>query len=290
MATRDYNRLSIEDFGDHLLTSGDLDPVYIALCRAEMPEDQLHRWLLAYWCCYHPGASSWLSELEGPAFWQGLYDAAWNEKPAPVGGRWPRAPERRHWRAKNAILCVDDLHKRYSTASDFVRYCYGSPLEGVGIPLRYVTERVQQHVGFGPWIAFKVADMMERVCDIPIDFRLNDIMYKDPEEAAARLWLQRSGFADGVRILDRPKAVRQAVEYLVGRFHRYDAPGGRVRPVGFQEVETILCKWKSHVNGHYPLNNDLVEIRAGAEPWAKVSKTAEAFLHHLPLPMWEVRG
>ena len=49
-----------------------------------------------------------------------------------------------------------------------------------------------------------------------------------------------------------------------------------------QEVETILCKWKSHMGGHYPLGNDLHEIREGMTPWTENCFTAWTFLHFFP--------
>ena len=67
--SRNYPRLDIETFGRHLITTGDLDPIYTALVRAEQGGDfsvpQLCRWLLGYWCYYHAGVASFLSEKEG---------------------------------------------------------------------------------------------------------------------------------------------------------------------------------------------------------------------------------
>ena len=114
MAPRSYPRLSIEDFGAQLLKSGDIDPVYIALNAMEWSEAQRNRWLVAYWLCYHPGAASWLSEQ--PDYWGALAHAAANSDrvPAPGNiGRWPRAPERRHWRGVAAVKSVEDLRVRY---------------------------------------------------------------------------------------------------------------------------------------------------------------------------------
>jgi hypothetical protein len=72
--------------------------------------------------------------------------------------------------------------------------------------------------------------------------------------------------------------------YLIDHFAKLrNIPGiDDRRPVSFLEIETILCKWKSHQNGHYPPGHDLMEIRRGTEPWA-FSKTAEVLLEHLPI-------
>lgn len=292
MTSRNYPRLDIETFGEHLILSGDLDPVYIALSRVEWPEGQLERWLVAYWCLYHPGAASWLSERSGPAFWDALMDAAANidRKPAPVGGRWPRASERRHWRGANAVGCVEDLRRRYPERPEAMVEYISQPNQPHGElypqPPSYglVTGRVMEHVSFGPWIAFKVADMLERVCDVPVKFSVDDAMYESPRQAALELWRLKAGVAADCKIKDEQQAVLQVVDYLIDRFKGHAAPPGGGRPVGYQEVETILCKWKSHKSGHYPLDNDLREIRAGSLPWAQVSSACAEFLHHMPLP------
>ena len=39
--SRNYPRLEIEPFGRHLIQSGDLDPIYIALARASFDDDLL---------------------------------------------------------------------------------------------------------------------------------------------------------------------------------------------------------------------------------------------------------
>src|SRR5690348_7294614 len=109
MSSRSYPRLQIETFGRALLESEDLDPVYVALRATEMGEEQCYRWLVAYWCLYHPGAACWLSAVEGKEFWRYLTEAAHNETACPAGGRWPRAPERRHWRGHNAVRCVEQM-------------------------------------------------------------------------------------------------------------------------------------------------------------------------------------
>lgn len=287
MSTRAYPRLAIEPFGRQLITSGDLDPVYIALAKMEMDRPQLARWLVSYWLCYHSGAASWLSEQEGDSYWYWLKAAAWNNVSTPLGGdsRWPRAPERRHWRGASAVKSADHLADRYQTPLDMVEWCAWEDVDLEGVPLACVDvrERVEEHVGFGPWISFKVADMIDRVWGTPVEFSMTDILYDSPEQAALRLWKYKQGLPDAAEPKDRGRAVSQVMHHLLDQFKGVTAPPLHDRPIGLPEVETILCKWGSHMNGHYPLDNDLTDIRAGAEPWAAVSSTAAAFLHHFPL-------
>lgn len=282
MATRNYPRLSIEEFGVKLLDLGDLDPVYVSLCRVEWPEEQRSKFLVAYWCLYHVGLSCWLSDQSDEGFWRQLKEAAVNDRPSPVGGRWPRAAERRHWRGANALKSVEDLTQRYDRAQDMVDWITRPAKGRDDISFTVIADRVQQHVAFGPWIAFKVADMLERCCEVPVLFGLDDAMYDSPRQAALRLFRERIGAPPEAKLKDEDAAVAGVVAHLIGHFKDHDAPPGGGRKVGYQEVETILCKWQSHMNGHYPVGNDLVEIAEGLEAWAKVSPSAKEFLHHLP--------
>ena len=74
----------------------------------------------------------------------------------------------------------------------------------------------------------------------------------------------------------------KVLDYLLGEFSGFKAPPLSDRAVNIQEVETVLCKWKSHMNGHYPLLNDIVDIRSGLEPWTGKCSAARAFLSHMP--------
>ena len=111
--SRSYEKLSIGDFGTHLLESNDLDPIYVALVGAKLGPGQLRRWLLAYWCFYHAGVACYMSELEAGDFWVEMLKAARNTEKSPAGGRWPRAKERRHFRGEASVRSVEMLMSRY---------------------------------------------------------------------------------------------------------------------------------------------------------------------------------
>lgn len=287
--SRNYEKLSIGVFGAHLLGSNDLDPVYVALRKMEISEAQLHRWLLAYWCCYHTGAASYLSEFEGKEFFEMLNHAAENERPAPTGDRWPRGGERRHWRGAQATSCVEYLINRYDDKPEaMAAYCAGN-----GGTFREVSKRVQEHRLFGPWIGFKVADMTDRVLGTPVSFDNAAVfMFKDPYRAALMQYELNTEIPDLVfpdgsvaprdRELGTDAVVNHVADFLLNQFAEFDAPPFGDRKVNIQEVETILCCWKSHMNGHYPLFNDMNEINHGIQPWLRVSKTAQAFYEAMP--------
>ena len=279
---RNYERLPIEKFGRYLITSGDLDPVYIALPNAVEDAAQQSRWLIAYWCFYHCGVASWLSERQGAAFWESMLEAAANASNAPTGGRWPRGSERRHFRGAAAIKAVLALEKRYGEhPEEMVKYIsmdhVTRPTET--IPYAKIAERVKEHLLFGPWIAFKVADMLERINGVPVNFDQAEVfMFKDPTRAAEMLYRKKARLPDTAKI-KTAKIIPEVVDYLTKEFSDLSAPPLRDRPIGLQEVETCLCKWKSMMNGHYPPYNDTNEIRAGLVGWGN---TAKAFLHFMP--------
>lgn len=288
MAGRTYERLSIEAFGSHLLRSGDLDPIYIALVQARrsgaFSEAQLLRWLLAYVCFYHAGVACYLSQIEDRwEFWAEFERAAANVEETPVGGRWPRGHERRHFRGKIAMDSLEGLRGRYRHPEDFMRFV-ASWAKPEPIPFKIVSERTQQHRGFGDWIGFKTADLVDRVLGVPVAFDEAAVfMFKDPEKAAMMLWEQREGHQYPPTARPKREIILQGVTgYLIDYFKDHLAPPFQDRQVNIQEVETILCKYKSHCNGHYELFHDINEIRSGIAPWAEKFAAARAFLDHMP--------
>jgi hypothetical protein len=121
-----------------------------------------------------------------------------------------------------------------------------------------VARSVKMHRGFGDWIAFKVADMAERVLDVVVDFSNCELgIYKDPRQGAALAltgdW--KTPISD--------QQLKIAVDKYVGYWRRKHAkaPPAKDRLVNVQEIETIFCKYKSHVKGHYPLGKDTAEYR-----------------------------
>lgn len=280
MAGREYPRLSIEVFGKHLLDSLDLDPIYCALwamkVKGAFAAGQLERWLIAYWCFYHAGVACYLSEFPGGAFWQAMHVAAENAKPTPnpVEGRWPRGHERRHFRGGQAVRAVADLAGRYGPLPETMVF----QLMAAGPRYADISAKVREHRGFGPWIAFKVGDMLERVMCVPVEFAQDEVMYDSPTEAAVMLWDSMANALEETR----EHKVAWALKYLDKLFGERTAPPRYDRPFGLAEAETILCKWKSHLSGHYPPFNDIREIHSGLQGWLQVSSTARRFEEAMP--------
>src|ERR1700682_5543491 len=120
MANRTEPTMGVLEFGDALIRTRDLDPLYCGLVGADLPRDQLARYLLSYLCFYHVGSSAWISEGEGDEFWARMKIAARNdigprnfwEEGLPQLDRWPRAAERRHFRGQKCVDAVEWLSKR----------------------------------------------------------------------------------------------------------------------------------------------------------------------------------
>lgn len=281
-----YEVLGIEQFGHELLTSGDLDPVYLMLQGLE--SSVLSRFCVAYWCLYHCGAAAYIADSEDPTeFWSRLGEAASNTGGAPTpDGRWPRGKERRHWRGANASKSFADLFERYVKPEDFVEairtLARDTRHEPTILPFKFVDKLVQSHVGFGSWIAFKVGDMAEQCLGIPVDFSQAEVfMFDTPKDAARLLVKRRMGIPDDAAVHIKDGAIAKVVGYLVEHFATYPAPNGK-RRVNLQEVETILCKWKSHCSGHYPLYNDIGEVTEQLGQWRHHSATARELYDKIP--------
>jgi len=263
--TPKYDVLPLETFGRKLIEAGDLDPVYNVVHAAGMDRDQLRRWCLAYWMCYHAGLASWISEQ--PDFWGPMLQFAYNTSESPVGGRWPRGRERRHFRGDKAVAAVDWFMRAYYSEPERPVFL----LESLKEPVTYqhVKNAVTVWPQFGPWIAFKVADMLERLFDVPVQFSKADMFYDSPSEAA-KMWAEKSTISSYGR--DGWNTV--AVDHLQLNLSDLKAPPTNNRSLGLQEFETILCKWKAHVNGIYPVGIDTKELKHALEPWINVSPTA----------------
>lgn len=314
VSSRDYQRLHIEEFGRQLITSGDLDPIYIALHRQGMSREQLHRWLLAYWCFYHAGFASYAAERELEHYWQVMENAARNTTviiaptatPAECGvnGQWPRGKERRHFRGQQGIKAIAELQatfgcpeyavvdiaqeafRTFPMTLDDGTADYGvesfTPKKIPAIPYNVLVKRVKAWRGFGTWISYKVGDMLDRCAGIPIDFGFDDAMYDEPHKAAIMQWKIWHGAPQVSTVDDEKAAVKEVVERLLTEYKDLRAAPYNDRPIGLTEIETVLCKWKSHMGGHYPLWNDIDEIREGLAPWAKHSVIAAGHLECMP--------
>lgn len=157
---------------------------------------------------------------------------------------------------------VAELQGRYRHPEQAVEtMCAGSTFQRV-------SNTVQGHRGFGPWIAFKIADMSERVLRRGTSFDDCELgIYKDPRQGLA---LVRHGDWQAPITAEE---VRETVAKAVAQFrrNRLRAPPYNDRLVNVQEVETIACKYKSYVKGHYYVGKDISEVRHALQGWGDLA-------------------
>jgi len=250
-----YQKLGVLKFGRRLLETGDLDPVYIMLHDSCLHPNLMRRWLLAYWFFYHTGVASHLAERRGEEFYREAIQLAKPES------KTPRGAERRHFRGKACVRSISYFQKEYPRPEDAISaLCDKFRGKQVSQVVEFVKKRWPL---FGPWIGFKIADMLERLELARIEFPVNALeMYSEPTEGA-KLVAEAKSWKGGVS---------QVVRKLEKKFSNFAAPPRFERKINAQEVETILCKWKSHLNGHYPVGKDTREIREALRGWGGLAR------------------
>jgi hypothetical protein len=275
LLTKNYTRLALVPFGQQLLRTGDLDPVYLALRGTSLKRPQLDRWLIAYWYFYDCGFASYASERTGRDFWQLLSIAAVNTDPCPVGGRWPRGPERRHFRGPKAVSAIRWLEDHYQDRPEgMVEYIVRG-----GTHINDVIQRATVHPMCGRWVGFKIADMVDAVLGERVEQDdLAAFLYDTVRESIQ--W----NYEDGV-ILPPPNNADKfeyGMAWLGKQLKDCRIPHKPQSPPDWFSLETVFCKHLSHLRGHYPLYHDTVEIVRRLPPWTRVSPTAASFAQHLP--------
>jgi hypothetical protein len=262
--------LNVVDFGTQLVESNDLDPIYVMLWDAHLPLGKLRRWLLSYWCFYHAGTASWI--VDQADYWAAMRTAAADKVS-------PRGTERRHFRGAMAKDSIADL-ARYGVEAIFDNLCAEFVLHP--IPLETFIERATSYVGFGPWIAFKMADMLERLGLCEVDFTNADsYLYTSPVKGAHEVVLKHFSPSQRDLISNGREEVEAAFTYLGKHLKGLTAPPRHERPLNAQEFETILCKYHSHLSGHYNPGHDIEELHRGLLRFARWP-TAQLLLRHVP--------
>lgn len=271
-------KYGVVEFGERLFLTADLDPVYVALKDTLWPDDQLMRWLVAYWSFYNCGVASYASQAHGADFWEIMLKAAENKTPAPTGGRWPRGPERRHFRGDAAVFAVDDLMAEY-----------GNKPEDMVIKLldgrRTVTAiiaRVKRHYMFGNWIGFKAADMLDALFTEVDQSDISVFLYDTPRNSILE------NIAEGViPIPEKYKFNERAMlehgmNWLLAQLSKLRIPHKPRCPPDWFALETVYCKHLSHKHGHYPLLKDTREIHEDIVHWTPVCAAAGQFRDRFP--------
>jgi hypothetical protein len=245
------------------------------LHQAQLDRDQLYRWLFAYTFSYSAGVVSYLSEFKGDAFWEKAMIFAHNTEPSPIGGRWPRGRERRYFRGDKCVKAMIEMKQTFGTPERAFEVFAEPNHDGSPLTCPQVMSRVQTLPLYGPWIGFKVADLIDRVLGIPVEFTMPDVTFFESPRKAAKQW------ADEYAPFSKT-GVPEACQYIAEKLGEELAPPRFERKINLAEIETILCKWGSHMNFHYPVGIDTVELREALHPWVEVSSTAGLLLESVP--------
>lgn len=267
MTKTDAFGLSFLDFSKKLLESLDIDPLYVALHGAQMPREKLCRWLVAYWSFYHAGLCCWIVDHRAP-FWIAMMEVAQG------GTAFPRGTERRHFRGDLAITSVTKMRAKFPTAESLVNWLIKAGPRASG-----VISQVKTLHGFGEWISWKVPDMIERLGLAPLRFEEEDLklMFPPVQRGAQEVF---NRYCEGIEP-DQYQQMRWAHQYALSNLSWHLAPPLLDRPLNVQETETLFCKWKAHLNGHYEPGKDTHEIREGLLCYARC-RTAQSLLRSLP--------
>jgi len=226
--------MGVCEFGRALLDSGDLDPLYTMIYRARLSRPDLARYLLAYWCFYNTGTCSRIVD-------QGDYWAAMRE--AAADSVHPRGGDRRHFRGNLATSTVEGLRGLGMPPEEILDWmCF----DGQAVGLRHVMLRVRTLRGFGPTIAFKVADMLERLWKARYRF-----VGSEATDPLLMSDTPRAGAAAAYPDLHEDDAAVRADALLRTELAGYEVPPRYDRGVTVLETETVLCKWKHYLGGSY---------------------------------------
>ena len=177
----------------------------------------------------------------------------------------PRASERRHFRGKACINCINYFIQRRLLPEVWIDWVIGS---AKCCTLNEITSNVGQWPLFGPWIGFKIADMLERLQLCKVEFCVSDVfnMFDTPRKGAQLMSDEEGPANRKVELWAYNRVIRELGEYL--------APPSYERTINIQEVETILCKWKSHMGGHYRIGNDSQHIHKSLNRYSSASQLA----------------
>lgn len=249
-------------FGRHLMESEDIDPLYPVLrhLQQDMDEEQAlwHSFLYVAW--YNlPSATAAFARYPTPR--AGVVDLA-NEG-------WPTGVERRNHRGVSFALARHLQSYLAATKRGQARWYR----EGVGthqvtdtqallagLPKdrfsnqwnwHIVNERLQMLYGNGRWAAYKHCEVLRRVNGMPLEAPdMGHQFSSGPRQGLATLYGDLEGQTSAV-IAELDRRGLDLQKRLVRR--------GLV--VDIEELETILCNWKSLLKGKYYVGHDIDELQ-----------------------------
>jgi len=247
MITYDPN-LPWTDFAKHTIRTDDLDPVYVALARSDIPESMLMRWCAAFITYYHMGIASQVCELNGDKFWEGLFNCY---------DKAPRAAERRHFRGQSGLKAMKHWVNVYKTPENFFSACMQPSF------MKLLKGNIPQ---IGTYFSWKCMDLREAVFGYDVD-------WTGAEKHMVQLPVQ------GLEIIFPGVPSDKALLQVVDQIKYLKAPPRYTRDCGVAEAETIACMIKGYYKNGKPIGADIVDKRQALTGYGFV---ADEILKHMP--------
>jgi len=218
----------IFSFIQEKLRIDDVEPMYTAIMRSGLSRKTRMKLCFAEGLADHLGLASRMAE--GDDFWA-------NARAYVAQGQ--RGGARRHFRGSVAIDALRRFERKFPDVTEF----FSELPEDYFEAKRFIISLPQ----FGPFSAFKIADMAERTCGVFVDFSkvgLKDFA-KFPQRGAglAAEFLSTSQH--------RPCADWEVYENLLRYRWVKKAPPLFDRPLNAQELETCFCNY-GHSKWHAP--------------------------------------
>ncbi len=243
------------EFSREHLASGDIDPVYPVLKHLVRDDgrEAAHSRVFAYLAWYSLASSE-------AALAHGLRGWPWKDLPTaePIWARYPTGTERRALRGgKNIMKHLEALTATVTTHGSWedwlARGLTGSQLVSWE-RMRLVTS---EPWGNGRWASYKTCEILWKVLGYPLEATdMGNEFSSGPREGLAIVLgsAPRGNSPDVIRELDRlAEDLRERLEDDLGH------------PLGIEELETLLCDWKSTVQGNYYVGRDTDEMLEGLE-------------------------
>jgi hypothetical protein len=156
---------------------------------------------------------------------------------------------------------VADLTKKYrdDPTAMLDHLCSGS------LEAKAVISRASEHSGFGPWIGFKVADMIDALDIARVEQNdLSVFLYDTPRQSILENLPNLPIDADG----SEERQLERAMLWLRDQLKDCRLPHRPSSAPDFFSIETVWCKHRSHRHGHYPIGHDIDEINHGLEAFS----------------------
>lgn len=256
MLTFDPN-LSWQDFAAKTIATDDLDPVYVALYRAGMPEDMLMRWCTAFVTYYHMGTACQLCTLKGDEFWTELwnrYDIA------------PRASERRHFRGEAGKNAMRAWINTYGTPEKFFAACMQPTF------MKLLKMAIPQ---IGHYFTWKCMDLREAVFGYDVDWAGSEYhMVTLPMRGLDVIFPELEG--------NRKADYGQALLKVADAIKHIPAPPRYARNCGVAEAETVCCMAKSYYKSKKPIGKDILEKRHDLTGYGEIADHILSFMPEEP--------